>query len=67
MTGVTGLTWSWAGIGHNWTCVAEYYFSGFGLTGGDYSVAALAADPDLLARLARGNCSISAAITWVSR
>jgi hypothetical protein len=54
MTGVTGLTWSWVGAGHNWTGVAEYYYNGFGLTGGDYSVAALAADPELLARLARG-------------
>jgi hypothetical protein len=54
MTGVTGLTWSWVGAGHNWTGVAEYYYNGFGLTGGDYSVAGLAADPELLTRLARG-------------
>lgn len=54
MTGVTGLTWSWVGAGHNWTGVAEYYYNGFGLSGGYYSVAALAADPELLARLARG-------------
>ena len=54
LTGVTGLTWSWVGAGHNWTGLAEYYYNGFGLTGGDYSVAALASDPALLTRLARG-------------
>jgi len=54
LTGVTGLTWSWVGAGHNWTGLAEYYYNGFGLTGGDYSVAGLVAHPELLARLARG-------------
>lgn len=54
LTGVTGLTWSWVGAGHNWTGVAEYYYNGFGLDGGNYSVAALASAPELLARLARG-------------
>jgi len=54
LTGVTGLTWSWVGAGRNWTGVAEYYYNGFGLGSGDYSVESLAADPELLARLARG-------------
>jgi len=54
LTGVTGLTWSWSGGGHNWTGVAEYYYNGFGLAAGNYSVAGLAADPELLVRLARG-------------
>ncbi|MGA9575744.1 MAG: hypothetical protein WBS20_17520 [Lysobacterales bacterium] len=54
LTGVTGLTWSWVGGGHNWTGLAEYYYNGFGQTGGDYSAAALAANPELLKRLARG-------------
>jgi len=53
-TAVAGVTASWVGAGHNWTGLFEYFYSGFGLSGRDYSVAALAADPALLARLARG-------------
>ena len=54
MTGVTGLTWSWEGAGHNWTGLVEYYYNGFGQAGGEYSPASLAAKPELLKRLARG-------------
>jgi len=53
-TAVAGVTTSWVGGGHNWTGVFEYFYNGFGLSGGNYSVAELAANPDLLARLARG-------------
>jgi hypothetical protein len=40
--------------GHNWTGFIEYYYNGFGQQDGDYSTAGLAANPDLLQRLARG-------------
>jgi len=53
-TAVAGVTTSWVGAGRNWTGVFEYFYNGFGLSGGSYSVAELAANPDLLARLARG-------------
>jgi len=53
-SGVTGMSWSWVGGGRNWTGLLEYYYNGFGQTGGDYSAAALAANPELLKRLARG-------------
>ena len=42
----------WAG--HNWTGFLEYYYNGFGQTGGDYTAAGLAGNPELLQRLARG-------------
>jgi hypothetical protein len=51
---VSGLSYSWVGGGHNWTGLLEYYYNGFGQAGGDYSAAALAANPELLKRLARG-------------
>jgi hypothetical protein len=51
---VAGLSYSWAGGGRNWTGLIEYYYNGFGQPGGDYSTAALAANPELLERLARG-------------
>ena len=40
--------------GRNWTGFLEYYYSGFGLTGGSYSTAELAENPELLKRLVRG-------------
>jgi len=53
-TAVAGVTASWVAAEHNWTGLFEYFYNGFGLSGGHYSVAELAADPELLARLARG-------------
>ncbi len=53
-TAVAGVTASWVGGGHNWTGLFEYFYNGFGLSGSHYSVTGLAADPELLARLARG-------------
>lgn len=54
ITGVAGVSYSWVSAGRNWTGFLEYYYSGFGLTGGDYSTAELAENPELLKRLARG-------------
>jgi hypothetical protein len=54
LTAVAGVTASWVAAGHNWTGLFEYFYNGFGLSGGRYSLAELAADPELLARLARG-------------
>lgn len=51
---VGGVSYSWIGGGHNWSGFLEYYYNGFGQSGGDYSAAGLAANPDLLQRLARG-------------
>ena len=51
---VGGVSYSWISGGHNWTGFLEYYYNGFGQTDGDYSPAALAANPELLQRLARG-------------
>lgn len=51
---VGGASYSWVAGGHNWTGFVEYYYNGFGQADGDYSAAGLAANPDLLQRLARG-------------
>jgi hypothetical protein len=51
---VGGASYSWMAGGHNWTGFIEYYYNGFGQQDGDYSTAGLAANPDLLQRLARG-------------
>ena len=53
-SGVAGASYSWVAGGHNWTGFLEYYYNGFGQAGGDYSPAALAGNPELLQRLARG-------------
>ena len=47
---VTSLSYSWIGFGKNMTGGLEYFYNGFGETG-DYD---LANNPELLARLARG-------------
>lgn len=54
ITGVGGVMYSWMGGGRNWTGALEYYYNGFGQPGGDYSVAELAGNDELLQRLARG-------------
>ena len=51
---VGGISYSGVAGGHNWTGFMEYYYNGFGQTNGDYSPAALASNPELLIRLARG-------------
>ncbi|MBN7796657.1 hypothetical protein [Parahaliea mediterranea] len=51
---VLNWSWSWLWGGYNVSAVAEYYFNGFGLREDDYSLAALAPDTALGARLARG-------------
>ena len=51
---VTSLSYSWVGWDHNISGVAEYFYNGFGQAGGDYSPAALAANPDLTERIIRG-------------
>jgi len=47
---------SYSGVigGHNWSGFMEYFYNGFGQTGGDYSVAGIAANTELLKRLTRG-------------
>ena len=51
---VTGLSYSWVWGGHNFSGMLEYYFNGYGQHAGDYALDELAANPDLLARLQRG-------------
>ncbi len=54
LTAVGGVSYSGVAGGHNWTGFMEYYYNGFGQADGDYSPAALASNPELLIRLARG-------------
>lgn len=51
---VANLSYSWIWGGKNVSGVIEYYFNGFGISGGEYDSQALAQNPDLVARLARG-------------
>jgi len=51
---VTNLSYSWAWHERNMSGVIEYYFDGFGQHGRAYDATALAGNPGLLARLARG-------------
>ena len=50
---VTNLSYSWTWSGRNVSGAVEYYFNGFGQQNGNYDPASLAANPDLLERLAR--------------
>lgn len=54
LAAVGGVSYSGILRGRNWTGSMEYYYNGFGQTGGDYSPASLASNPELLKRLARG-------------
>jgi hypothetical protein len=54
VSGVASLSYSWTAFGNNMSGVAEYYYSGFGQADGEYGVEYLEQNPDLLARLARG-------------
>ena len=51
---VTSLSYSWTWGGKNISGLIEYYYNGFGQSGGNYSGEGLAANDDLLKRLARG-------------
>ena len=51
---VTNLSYSWVAFGRNMTGIVEYYYDGFGQRAKKYSPAELAGNPDLLARLVRG-------------
>lgn len=51
---VTNLTYSWTLSGKNMSGAIEYHFNGFGQSNGRYDPPSLAANPDLLARIARG-------------
>jgi hypothetical protein len=51
---VLSASYSWTWNGRNVTGLAEYFYNGFGQSAGEYSPEALATNPDLLARLERG-------------
>jgi len=50
----TSLSYSWTWGGKNFSGVLEYYYNGFGQTGGAYSIDDLLHNPELLVRLDRG-------------
>lgn len=54
VTAVMGSSYSWVTGRRNWTGALEYYYNGYGQSGGDYSAQGLANNPALLQRLARG-------------
>ena len=54
LTAMVGSSYSWVAGQRNWTGVLEYYYNGYGQSGGDYSAQGLANNPALLQRLARG-------------
>lgn len=54
VSGVTNLSYSWVWANTNFSGMIEYYYNGFGLDDGDYSLAAIQQDDDLQARLSRG-------------
>ena len=51
---VAGCSYSGVLAGHNWTGFLEYFYNGYGQTDGDDDPASLAANPELLQRLLRG-------------
>ena len=51
---VTNLSYSWVWSGKNVTGALEYYFNGFGETRDSHDILSLTQNPELLARLARG-------------
>ncbi|MDX1301568.1 hypothetical protein [Photobacterium sp.] len=51
---VSNWSYSWVWADKNISAIAEYYYNGFGQAGGNYSAAALANNPALLSRIARG-------------
>ena len=51
---VANWSYSWIGNGRNMSGALEYYFNGFGQHDGRYDTQSLAGNPDLLARVVRG-------------
>ena len=51
---VVNWSYSWIGHGRNMSGALEYYFNGFGQHDGRYDTQSLAGNPDLLARVVRG-------------
>lgn len=51
---VTSLSYSWIGWNRNVSGLLEYFYNGFGIDDGNYSPEALANNPDLVERIARG-------------
>jgi hypothetical protein len=51
---VTNLSYSWTYRGKNMSGLFEYHFNGFGQKSGNYDPMSLIANPDLLARISRG-------------
>jgi hypothetical protein len=51
---VTNLTYSWMWRGKNMSGAIEYHYNGFGISDGRYDPLSLAQEPELLARIARG-------------
>ncbi len=51
---VTSLSYSWTWGGKNVSGVAEYFFNGFGQRDGNYDPDSLAANPELVERVLRG-------------
>ena len=51
---VSNVMYSWIRGGKNMSGSLEYYFNGFGQSGGRYDPVSLAANPDLLLRFSRG-------------
>jgi len=51
---VTNLSYSWVFKGKNMSGVLEYHYNGFGQSDGRYDPQSLAQNPELLARLVRG-------------
>jgi len=47
-------SYSWVAWSHNLSASIEYYYNGFGIDDGDYGPAALADNPELVARIRRG-------------
>jgi hypothetical protein len=51
---VTSVSYSWVWAGRNFDGLAEYFFNGFGQPDGRYAPGDLAANPELVQRLVRG-------------
>jgi hypothetical protein len=53
-SGVVSVNYSWVWHGYNVTGLLEFYRNGYGIDNEDYNPAALAANPELLSRMFRG-------------
>ena len=51
---VANVSYSWISAGRNMSGSLEYFYNGFGQSGGNYAPEDLARNPELLARIARG-------------